>query len=120
LVDGQEHHRDAARILVKEAVYELTQPAPIPEWQVPGDARAKIRIEDILHMSSGLRTGRRRTPTMMRPALSDHLYLTPAASIPITTRQHVRSNGSQLRRTLPHSDPVLISYLIRLAVEKPR
>ena len=41
--------------LLDEGVYELTQPAPIPEWQMPGDLRGKIRIEDILHMSSGLR-----------------------------------------------------------------
>ena len=42
-------------ILIKQGVYELSQPAPIPEWQTPGDPRAKIRIADILHMSSGLR-----------------------------------------------------------------
>ncbi len=42
-------------ILVKDGVYDLDQPAPIPEWQTPGDPRAKIRIADLLHMSSGLR-----------------------------------------------------------------
>jgi CubicO group peptidase (beta-lactamase class C family) len=42
-------------VLVKDGVYALDQPAPIPEWQTPGDPRAKIRIADILHMSSGLR-----------------------------------------------------------------
>jgi len=42
-------------ILLNKGVYELTQPAPIPEWQTAGDPRAKIRIEDLLHMSSGLR-----------------------------------------------------------------
>src|SRR5437899_7570500 len=42
-------------ILIKQGVYELSQPAPIPEWQPPRDPRAKIRIADILHMSSGLR-----------------------------------------------------------------
>src|ERR1700737_4482348 len=41
-------------ILVKDGVYDLDQPAPIPEWQTPGYPRAKIRIADILHMSSGL------------------------------------------------------------------
>jgi CubicO group peptidase (beta-lactamase class C family) len=38
-------------ILIKQGVYELSQPAPVPEWQTPGDPRAKIRIADILHMS---------------------------------------------------------------------
>src|SRR6266446_5873669 len=42
-------------ILIKQGVYELWSPAPIPEWQTPGDPRAKIRIADIMHMSSGLR-----------------------------------------------------------------
>ena len=39
----------------KQGAYTLNQPAPIPEWQTLGDPRAKIRIMDILHMSSGLR-----------------------------------------------------------------
>jgi CubicO group peptidase (beta-lactamase class C family) len=30
--------------LVKNGIYDLDQPAPIPEWQTPGDPRAKIRI----------------------------------------------------------------------------
>src|SRR5215470_4740564 len=42
-------------ILIKQGVYDLSQPAPIPEWQTPGDQRAKIRVADLLHMSSGLR-----------------------------------------------------------------
>jgi hypothetical protein len=37
-------------ILVKDGVYDLDQPAPIPEWQTPGDLRAKIRVADILHV----------------------------------------------------------------------
>jgi CubicO group peptidase (beta-lactamase class C family) len=41
--------------LLIEGAYELWQPAPIPEWQTSGDPRAKIRIADILQMSSGLR-----------------------------------------------------------------
>src|SRR6185437_5890045 len=42
-------------VLMQQGVYQLAQPAPIPEWQAAGDPRAKIRIEDIMHMSSGLR-----------------------------------------------------------------
>ena len=33
---------------MQQGVYTLEQPAPIPEWQTPGDPRAKIRIMDIL------------------------------------------------------------------------
>jgi hypothetical protein len=39
-------------VLIKQGAYDLWQPAPIPEWQSPGDPRAKIRIADIVHMSS--------------------------------------------------------------------
>ncbi len=42
-------------VLMQQGVYTLTQPAPIPEWNTAGDPRAKIRIADILNMSSGLR-----------------------------------------------------------------
>ena len=42
-------------LLVKQGVYSLAQPAPIPEWQGPADPRAKITIADLLHMSSGRR-----------------------------------------------------------------
>jgi CubicO group peptidase (beta-lactamase class C family) len=49
-------------ILVKDGVSDLDQPAPIPEWQTSGDPRAKIRIADILHMSSGLRIKTRQDP----------------------------------------------------------
>jgi hypothetical protein len=41
-------------ILVKEGKIGLRSPAPIPEWQRPGDPRRKITIEQLLHMSSGL------------------------------------------------------------------
>jgi len=42
-------------VLIQQGEYELFQPAPIPEWQEPGDPRAQIRIADIMRMSSGLR-----------------------------------------------------------------
>ena len=42
-------------VLIQQGVYELFQPAPVPEWQAPGDPRRQIRIADLLRMSSGLR-----------------------------------------------------------------
>lgn len=42
-------------ILIHAGHLSLEQPAPVPAWQnVPGDPRAKIRIEHLLRMSSGL------------------------------------------------------------------
>ena len=63
-------------MLIKQGVYDLWQPAPIPEWQTPGDARAKIRIVDILHMSSGLRIKAPQDPDFdPNGTYPDHLYL---------------------------------------------
>jgi CubicO group peptidase (beta-lactamase class C family) len=51
-------------------------PAPIPEWQIPGDPRAKNRIEDLLHMSSGLRIRAPQDPDCDPSGpYPDHLYL---------------------------------------------
>jgi CubicO group peptidase (beta-lactamase class C family) len=107
-------------ILLNKGVYELTQPAPIPEWQTAGDPRAKIRIEDLLHMSSGLRIRAPQDPDYDPSGpYPDHLYLYTggvdsyhyAATRP---QQWPPNTVGRYRNT----DPVLISYLIRLAVEK--
>ena len=107
-------------ILINRGAYELTQPAPIPEWQAPGDPRAKIRIEDLLHMSSGLRIRAPQDPDYNPSGpYPDHLYLYTggvnsyhyAATRP---QQWPPNTVGRYRNT----DPVLISYLIRLAVEK--
>jgi CubicO group peptidase (beta-lactamase class C family) len=41
-------------VLVQQGLLALDQPAPIAEWQRPGDPRRAIRIRDLLNMSSGL------------------------------------------------------------------
>jgi CubicO group peptidase (beta-lactamase class C family) len=107
-------------ILLNKGVYELRQPAPIPEWQTLGDPRAKIRIEDLLHMSSGLRIRAPQDPDYDPSGpYPDHVYLYTggvdsyhyAATRP---QQWPPNTVGRYRNT----DPVLISYLIRLAVEK--
>jgi CubicO group peptidase (beta-lactamase class C family) len=107
-------------ILVKQGIYKLEQFAPIPEWQRAGDPRAKIRISDILQMSSGLRIRAPQDPDY-DPAgpYPDHLYLYTggmnsfhyAATRPL---QWPPGTVGRYRNT----DPVLINYLVRLAVEK--
>src|SRR6185436_11468849 len=109
-------------ILIKQGAYTLEQPAPIPEWQMPGDPRAKIRIIDILHMSSGLRIVAPQDPDFdPRGPYPDHLYLYTgsvdsfkyAATRP---QQWPPNTVGRYRNT----DPVLTNYLVRLAVEKRR
>jgi CubicO group peptidase (beta-lactamase class C family) len=106
-------------ILIRRGDYELWQPAPVPEWQKPGDPRAKIRIGDILQMSSGLRIRAPQDPGYDASGpYPDHLYLYtgPDAHRYAATRtqQWPPATVGRYRNT----DPVLISYLIRLAVEK--
>jgi CubicO group peptidase (beta-lactamase class C family) len=107
-------------VLIKQGAYQLDQPAPIPEWQQPGDPRQKIRISDLLHMSSGIRIKAPDDPDFdPKGTYPDHLYLYTG-----------RVNSFQYAATRPlqwppntvgryrNSDPVLTNYLVRLAVEK--
>lgn len=107
-------------ILIKQGVYDLWQPAPVPEWQTPGDPRAKIRIGDILQMSSGIRIRAPQDPDYdPSPGYPDHVYLYTGGA-----------NSYQYAATRPqqwppgtigryrNTDPVLINYLTRLGVEK--
>jgi len=41
-------------ILVRQEKLDISAPAPVPEWQEPGDPRAEITVDNLLRMSSGL------------------------------------------------------------------
>jgi len=105
--------------LIQQGVYKLDQPAPIPEWQKPGDRRQAIRIQDLLHMSSGIRIKAPDEPEFDPRTYPDHLYLYTgrvdsfkyAATRP---PQWPPNTVGRYRNT----DPVLVNYLVRLAVEK--
>src|SRR5499433_3539514 len=107
-------------ILVQQGVYTLDQAAPIPEWQSAGDPRAKIRIADLMHMSSGLRIRAPQDPDY-DPAgpYADHLYLYTGSvnSFHYAATRPLQWPPNTVGR-YRNSDPVLINYLIRLAVEK--
>src|SRR5262244_3330842 len=107
-------------VLIKRGVYDLEQPAPIPEWQGEGDPRAKIRISDLLNMQSGLRIKAPLDPDYdPKGTYPDQVYLYTG-----------RINAFHYAATRPlqwppatvgryhTTDPVLINYLIRLAVER--
>lgn len=106
-------------LLIKQGVYTLDQPAPIPEWHTPGDARQKIRIRDILNMSSGLRIIAPQDPDYDESGpYPDHLYYYTgsvdsfkyAATRP---QQWAPATVGRYRNT----DPVLTNYMVRMAVE---
>ncbi len=107
-------------ILIQQGVYTLSQPAPIPEWQNPGDPRARIRIADLLNMSSGLRIKAPQDPDY-DPAgtYPDHLYFYTGrvdAFRYAATRPLQWPPGTIGR--YHNCDPVLVNALIRQAVEK--
>ena len=106
-------------VLIQQGVYGLWEPAPVPEWQGEGDARAEIRIADILRMSSGIRCVNRGDPEY-DPAMGypDHLYLYTGGMNSFewaaTRPQQWPPNTVGRYR---NCDPVLTNYLVRLGVE---
>ena len=107
-------------ILIKKGVYRLDQPAPIPEWQGKGDGRGKIRIQEIMHMSSGIYCRSAYDPDFDASlGYAEHKYLYTggvnsfhyAASLP---QQWLPDKVGRYR----NCDPVLINYLNRLGIEK--
>jgi CubicO group peptidase (beta-lactamase class C family) len=107
-------------VLIRQGVYQLEQKAPIPEWQERADPRAEIRIADLLHMSSGLRIRAPFDPDFdPKGPYPDHVYLYTggvdsfhyAATRP---PQWPPNTVGRYRNT----DPVLVSYLVRLGVAK--
>lgn len=107
-------------LLIKDGVYDLWQPAPIPEWQTPGDPRGKIRIADLAHMSSGLRIRAPQDPDYdPNGPYPDHVYLYTGA---INAFKYAATRPLQWPPATVgryhNTDPVLVNYLIRLAVEK--
>ena len=107
-------------ILIRQGVYELSQPAPVPEWQRPGDARARIRISDLMRMSSGLRIRAPQDPDYdPSRGYPDHVYLYTGA---VNSFQYAATRPLQWPPgtvgRYRNSDPVLVNYLVRLAVEK--
>ncbi len=106
-------------VLIHQGVYDLWQPAPVPEWQSDGDPRAEIRIADILHMSSGLRFRAPQDPDRDASlGYYDHLYVYTGSvnsfEWAATRPQQWPPNTVGRYR---NSDPVLMNYLVRLGVE---
>jgi len=106
-------------VLIQQGEYTLDQPAPFPEWQQEGDPRQKIRIMDILRMSSGLRCRNMGDPDW-DPALGfpDHLYLYTGT---VNSFEYAATRPQQWEPNTVgryrNCDPVLTNYLVRLAVE---
>src|SRR5256886_4163647 len=107
-------------ILIKQGIYALEQPAPIREWQGQNDPRAKIRIADLMNMSSGLRIRAPQDPDYAPSGpYPDHLYLYTGGvnSFHYAATRPLQWPPGTVGR-YHNTGPVLVNYLIRLAVEK--
>jgi CubicO group peptidase (beta-lactamase class C family) len=106
-------------VLIRQGVYRLDQPAPIPEWQQPNDPRQKIRIQDLLRMSSGIRITAPDDPDFNPATYPDHLFLYTGRvdSFKYAATRPPQWPPNTIGR-YRNSDPVLVNYLVRLAVEK--
>ncbi|HEV3057232.1 MAG TPA: serine hydrolase [Vicinamibacterales bacterium] len=107
-------------ILIRQGVYKLDQPAPIPEWQTPGDPRQQIRIQDIMRMSSGIRIKAPDDPDFdPKGTYPDHLFLYTGR---VDSFKYAATRPPEWPPNIVgryrNTDPVLTNYLVRLAVEK--
>ena len=107
-------------LLVKDSTYTLEQPAPVPEWQAPGDPRGGIRVMDLLRMSSGLRFIAPRDPDYTpEKGYPDHFYIyTGAVDVfEYSVNQPLQFPVNTVGR-YRNCDPLTVGSLIKQAVTK--
>jgi len=107
-------------LLIAQGVYDLWQPAPVPQWQGPGDPRAKIRIGDLLNMSSGLRSRAPMDPDYDPTGpYPDHLYLYtgPIDSFHYAATRPLQWPPGTVGR-YRNIDVAVVNYLVRIALEQ--
>lgn len=104
--------------LLNDGAFKLEDPAPVTEWhKTPGDARAKIRIVDLMRMSSGLRFSRGSPEDL--PGFHDHdlgyAGAIDAFEFSITRPLQFEPNTFGRYRNV---DPLTLGYIIRETVRK--
>ena len=107
-------------LLVREGVYTLEQPAPVPEWRASGDPRGRIRVMDLLRMSSGLRFIAPRDPDYTPDkGYPDHFFIyTGAVDVfAYSVNQPLEFSVGTVGR-YRNCDPLTIGSLIKHAVTK--
>jgi len=105
-------------LLVKDGLYRIDEPAPVPEWRRPEDPRSAIRIVDLLHMSSGLRFIAGQDPDYTpEEGYPDHALVYTGA---IDAFTHSMTRPLQFPPNTEgryrNSDPLMIGWLIKRAM----
>ena len=102
--------------LIMDGALTLEQPAPIPEWRkVPDDPRAKIRVMDLLRMSSGLRFSRGSPEDL--PGYHDHDlgYTGAIDAFAFATSRPLQFPPNSFGR-YRNVDPLALGYIIQQVV----
>ena len=105
-------------MLIHQGAFKLEDPAPVSEWQkTPGDPRAKIRVIDLMRMSSGLRFSRGSPEDL--PGYHDHDLIYTGAidafQFSVTREPQFSPNTRGRYRNV---DVMTLGLLIRDAVRK--
>ncbi len=104
--------------LLNDGAFKLEDPAPVPEWhKTPGDVRAKIRIMDLMRMSSGLRFSRGSPEDL--PGYHDHDlgYSGAIDAFEFSLSRPLQFEPNTFGR-YRNVDPLTLGYIIRETVRK--
>ena len=105
-------------ILIQQGALRLEDPAPVPEWRkTPNDPRAKIRVMDLMRMSSGLRFSRGSPEDI--PGYHDHdlIYTGAIDAFQFVTTRPLQFEPNTFGR-YRNTDPLTLGLIIRDAVRK--
>jgi CubicO group peptidase (beta-lactamase class C family) len=103
-------------LLINDGALKPEDAAPVPEWRkTPGDARAKIRIMDLMRMSSGLRFSRGSPEDI--PGYHDHdlPYTGAIDAVQFVTTRPLQFEPNTFGR-YRNTDPLLLGYIVRETV----
>lgn len=107
-------------VLVREGAFGIWDPAPVPEWhREPDDPRARIRIADLLRMSSGLRFSAPRDPGFgPESGYPDHMYVyTGAIDVFAYSVNRPLEFAPATEGRYRNSDPLALGSIVRRTVE---
>lgn len=104
--------------LMNDGAFKLEDPAPVPEWRkTPNDPRARIRIMDLMRMSSGLRFSRGSPEDL--PGYHDHdlIYSGAIDAFEFSITRPLQFEPNTFGR-YRNADPLTLGYIIRETVRK--
>lgn len=107
-------------LAVKDGAFALDDPAPVPEWQRPGDPRGRITVRDLMRMSSGLRfTGQDDKHLDPRTEYHDHFFIYAGAvnAFAYSVSSPVEFPPNAVGR-YRNADPLTLGYLVQQAVRR--